>query len=75
MNQRELARRLGCSQGTINRIETGQRRIDVIELVVLARALDLDPRDLFDLVVRKISDDELIANFSTAGRAQREREK
>jgi transcriptional regulator with XRE-family HTH domain len=39
LTQAELAQRLRCHQSFVARIESGERRIDVIELVVLARAL------------------------------------
>jgi transcriptional regulator with XRE-family HTH domain len=39
LTQSDLASKLSCHQSMIARIESGQRRIDVVELVVLARAL------------------------------------
>lgn len=39
LTQSELAKRLKCHQSFVARIESGERRIDVIELIVLARAL------------------------------------
>lgn len=39
LTQAELAERLKCHQSFVARVESGERRIDVIELVVLARAL------------------------------------
>ncbi len=44
MSQDELASRLKTSQTVIARIEIGERRIDVIEFIDLAKALRLDPR-------------------------------
>ena len=46
LTQAELAGRLHCHQSMIARIESGQRRIDVAELVILARALDIDPAEI-----------------------------
>lgn len=43
MSQDELASRLRTSQTVIARIEIGERRIDVIEFIDLAKALRLDP--------------------------------
>lgn len=40
LTQMELAKRLRCHQSFVARVESGERRIDVIELIVLARALD-----------------------------------
>jgi len=42
LTQAELAERLHCHQSLIARFESGERRIDVIELIVLARALSAD---------------------------------
>ncbi|MDF1671317.1 MAG: helix-turn-helix transcriptional regulator [Roseovarius sp.] len=38
LTQAELAEKLKCHQSFVARIESGERRIDVIELIVLARA-------------------------------------
>ena len=48
--QEELAVRLKCHQSLVARIESGQRRIDVVELVVLGRALGFDPSEVLALV-------------------------
>lgn len=37
MTQTEVAKRLGVTQATISRFETGERGIEVAELLVLAR--------------------------------------
>lgn len=42
LTQAELAVRLRCHQSFVARVESGERRIDVIELIVLARALRAD---------------------------------
>ena len=39
LTQTELAQRLGVHQSYVARIEGGGRRVDAIELIVLARAL------------------------------------
>lgn len=46
LSQHELASRLKTSQTVIARIEIGERRIDVIEFIDLAKALRLDPRTI-----------------------------
>ena len=43
MTQRQLAKALGREQNLIGRIETGQRRIDLIEWVSICRACGADP--------------------------------
>jgi len=44
--QEELARRLRHHQSMIARIESGKRRIDVVEFLALAEAIGLDPTNL-----------------------------
>jgi transcriptional regulator with XRE-family HTH domain len=46
MAQTDLARALGKSQTFVSNMERGQRRLDVVELVLIAGALDLDPKEL-----------------------------
>lgn len=46
LTQAELAGRLKCHQSFVARVESGERRIDVVELVVLARSLDADAANL-----------------------------
>jgi transcriptional regulator with XRE-family HTH domain len=42
LTQADLADRLRCHQSLVARVESGERRVDVVELVVLARALEAD---------------------------------
>jgi transcriptional regulator with XRE-family HTH domain len=46
LSQAQLAARVRTSQQAIARIEAGQRKVGAVELVVIARALDLDVADL-----------------------------
>lgn len=46
LSQAALAGKLRCQQSLIARIESGERRIDVVELVILARALGADSGEL-----------------------------
>lgn len=50
LGQEELAAKLKCHQSLVARIESGQRRIDVVELVVLARAMGFDPSEMLAIV-------------------------
>jgi transcriptional regulator with XRE-family HTH domain len=43
LTQVEAAQRLGCRQTFISKIECGERRVDVVEFVVMMRAYDTDP--------------------------------
>jgi transcriptional regulator with XRE-family HTH domain len=45
LTQSEVATRLGRYQSFIANIESGQRRIDVVELLDLAVAIGFDPRE------------------------------
>jgi transcriptional regulator with XRE-family HTH domain len=52
LSQHELAVRLKTSQTVIARIEIGERRIDVIEFIDLARTLRIDPREVLAQLMR-----------------------
>lgn len=43
MTQADLAKQLGEYQSFVARLESGQRRIDVVEFLALADALKFDP--------------------------------
>nr|WP_092585700.1 helix-turn-helix transcriptional regulator [Rhizobium mongolense] len=45
LTQTELADKLGEYQSFVARLESGQRRVDVIEFLELSRILDFDPYD------------------------------
>lgn len=51
MRQIDLAEKLGVYQSWVTHMESGQRRIDVIELIELSKILGFDPADL----VRKLA--------------------
>ncbi|WP_299048742.1 helix-turn-helix domain-containing protein [uncultured Tateyamaria sp.] len=57
LTQTELASRLKCHQSFVARLESGQRRIDVIELIVLSRAIDGDAHELLDVAERMTEPD------------------
>jgi len=46
LTQQELAARLGRSQSFVAKIELGERRVEVVELVEIARILDVPTADL-----------------------------
>ena len=43
MTQAQLAERLGEYQSFVARLESGQRRVDVVEFIALAQILGFDP--------------------------------
>jgi len=43
LTQVQAAKKLGCRQTFISKIECGERRIDVVEFVVLMRAYEANP--------------------------------
>lgn len=46
LTQQELAQKLRCQQSKIARIESGQRRIDIVELIIWCRAVKANPQDI-----------------------------
>lgn len=51
LSQTELAARLRCHQSFVARVESGQRRIDVPELVLLCRAVEVDAVEVLMKVI------------------------
>ena len=51
VTQVELARRLGKAQSFVSSYEAGQRRIDLLEFLLIAEALKADPKQLFARVI------------------------
>jgi transcriptional regulator with XRE-family HTH domain len=54
LTQADLASRLGEYQSFVARLESGQRRIDVVEFLDLAEALGFDPAKALS-VLRKMA--------------------
>jgi transcriptional regulator with XRE-family HTH domain len=52
LTQHELARRLGKPQSFVAKYEGGERRLDVVEFVTVARAIGADPVRLLKALVR-----------------------
>jgi predicted transcriptional regulator len=60
ITQGELAVRLGCQQSLIARLESGERRLDVIEFIVIARSLEAEPADLLAKIERAVPEEHRI---------------
>jgi transcriptional regulator with XRE-family HTH domain len=54
VTQVELAERLGKPQQFVSKYERGDRRADLIEFVAVCRALKVDPKEAFALVLRRL---------------------
>ena len=55
MTQVELARRLGKPQSVVSAFEAGKRRVDVIEFLLIVRALGADPVEIFAEIARSVA--------------------
>lgn len=53
LTQVEVAERLGRPQSFVAKYEGGERRLDVVEFVAVAKALGLDPKELIDELMRE----------------------
>lgn len=54
LTQRDLAARLGKPPSFVAKIETGERRLDLVEFIAIARALGLSPAELIGRVDKAI---------------------
>jgi transcriptional regulator with XRE-family HTH domain len=50
LSQRELARRLGKPPSFVNKIEQLERRLDIVEFLAIAEAMELSPATLLEAV-------------------------
>ena len=73
INQAELARRLQRPQSFISKIERGERRLDLIETVIVARALGLDEAEFIASIVRHLPPDMTIPAVGRKAQARKSR--
>jgi len=55
ITQTELASRLGEYQSFVARLESGQRRIDVVEFIQLSRVLEFDAKRFIEELIKDSS--------------------
>ena len=55
VTQAKLANRIGVTQSVISKMETGERRLDVVEVLEICDALRISQRDFLLAVVEKIN--------------------
>ncbi len=60
LTQAQLAARLGKPQQFISKVERGDRRIDVVELYAIIRAIGADPATAFKALLRRLPTDVTI---------------
>ena len=53
LTMRELAKLLNTSHATVGKIELGERRLDVIEWIEYCEALNADPFECLETLVKK----------------------
>lgn len=46
ISQKQLADQLGVPQSAISKIEVGERRLDLVEFIIISRALGSTPNDI-----------------------------
>jgi transcriptional regulator with XRE-family HTH domain len=54
LTQAEVAARLKRPQSFVAKYEGGERRLDVIEFIEVVRAMEQDPREVFDRLVSSV---------------------
>ena len=55
LTQTQLADRLGRPQSFVSKYERGERRLDVIELIQVCRAVGADPHQIVQVLVERQS--------------------
>jgi transcriptional regulator with XRE-family HTH domain len=55
ISQRELARRLDKHPSFVNKIEQLERRLDILEFIAIAEAMEIDPAHLLTSVRAELS--------------------
>lgn len=61
--QTEVAKRLNKPQSFVSKYENVGRRLDVIELIAILKALELSPHDFFDRFLSKLDKNQQPSDF------------
>ncbi len=55
LTQVQIAKALGCRQTFISKIECSERRVDIVEFVMLCHAYQIDPSEFLKKLSKKTS--------------------
>ncbi|MGB9367329.1 MAG: helix-turn-helix transcriptional regulator [Xanthobacteraceae bacterium] len=55
LTQQKLAKKLGTHQSFVAKYEGGERRLDVVEFIAIARAMGADPVRILRVLLKKIN--------------------
>ncbi len=53
ITQQELAKKLGKNQSYISKYENSERRLDMIEVIAIMKAMDSNPVELMDNILKE----------------------
>jgi transcriptional regulator with XRE-family HTH domain len=56
LSNRKFAKRLNVIYSLISKIETGDRRLDVVEACKYCKALNVDPHELIDIILDNLEE-------------------
>ncbi len=51
LSQRKLANQLDIHHSIIGKIETGERQVNVVELIIYCKELDADPIEIIEIIM------------------------
>lgn len=61
LSQRELARRLSKPPSFVNKIELLERRLDVLEFITIAHAMEIAPQELLSSIIAALAEGDSAA--------------
>jgi transcriptional regulator with XRE-family HTH domain len=56
LSQRELSERVGKPRSFISKIESRERRVDIVEFIAIAKGMNMDPASLLTEIQGALSD-------------------